>query len=177
MVDDQDKNPPFGSNLTYQLEDYVRIHQTSGTTGKPLCWLDTSESWDWWLRCWGQVYKGAGVRRGDRVFLAFSFGPFIGFWAAFEGAVKYGAMAISGGSMSTEQRISAIVERGATVLACTPTYALRLAEVARQQGMDLANSGIRVTVHAGEPGAGIPSTRARIEEAFGARAFDHSGMT
>ena len=177
LVDDQLKNPPFGTNLTFRLEDYVRIHQTSGTTGKPILWLDTQESWDWWLRCWGEVYKGAGVQKGDRVFLAFSFGPFIGFWAAFEAAVKYGALAISGGSLSTEQRVNAMLERGATVLCCTPTYALRLAEVARGQGVDLSTSAIRVTVHAGEPGASIPSTRSRIQEAFGALAFDHSGMT
>ena len=162
VSEDQLNNPPFGTNLTFRLEDYVRVHQTSGTTGKAILWLDTAESWDWWLRCWGEVYKGAGVKPGDRVFLAFSFGPFIGFWAAFEAAVKYGAMAISGGSLSTEQRVNAIVERGATVLACTPTYALRLAEVARAQGIDCSKSDVRITVHAGEPGASIPSTRARI---------------
>src|SRR5437773_8494140 len=86
LLEDQAFNPPFGSNLTYPIENYVRIHQTSGTAGTPLLWLDTQESWDWWLRCWGEVYQGAGVRPGDRVYVAFSFGPFIGFWAAFEGA-------------------------------------------------------------------------------------------
>ena len=79
LIDDQAFSPPFGTNLTYSLESYVRMHQTSGTAGKPLVWLDTRESWDWWLRCWGEVYKGAGVRPGDRVYVAFSFGPFIGF--------------------------------------------------------------------------------------------------
>src|SRR5689334_12424846 len=74
LVEDQLKHPPFGTNLTYRIEDYVRLHQTSGTTGKPICWLDTPDSWDWWLRCWCEVYRAAGVRRGDRVFLAFSFG-------------------------------------------------------------------------------------------------------
>jgi phenylacetate-CoA ligase len=177
LLDDQALNPPFGSNLTYPLENYVRIHQTSGTAGKPLLWLDTQESWDWWLRCWGEVYKGAGVRPGDRVYVAFSFGPFIGFWAAFEGAQRMGATVIPGGGQSSEQRLHGIFERQATVLVCTPTYALRLAEVARQQGIDLARGPIRTTVHAGEPGAGIPETRRRIQEAFGARTFDHVGMT
>jgi len=176
-LEDQAFNPPFGSNLTYPIENYVRIHQTSGTAGTPLLWLDTQESWDWWLRCWGEVYQGAGVRPGDRVYVAFSFGPFIGFWAAFEGAQRIGAMVIPGGGQSSEQRLHALFERQATVLVCTPTYALRLAEVAHQQCLDLARGPIRITVHAGEPGAGIPETRRRIQEAFGARTFDHVGMT
>lgn len=177
LVEDQAKNPPFGTNLTFPIESYVRIHRTSGTAGRPLLWLDTIESWDWWLRCWAEVYKGAGMRAGDRVFVAFSFAPFIGFWTAFEAAQRMGVMVISGGGQSTEQRLHAIFERQATVLVCTPTYALRLAGAARQQGLNLTESSIRITIHAGEPGASIPATRQRIEEAFGARTFDHVGMT
>ena len=177
LVEDQTQNPPFGTDLTYPVENYVRIHQTSGTAGKPLAWLDTKDSWDWWLRCWAEVYSGANVRAGDRVYVAFSFGPFIGFWAAFEAAERMGVMAIPGGGQSSEQRLHSILEREATVLVCTPTYALRLAEVAAQQGIDLVQGPIRTTVHAGEPGASIPETRRRIQEAFGARTFDHVGMT
>ena len=177
IVDDQALHPPFGTNLTFSIENYVRIHQTSGTAGKPILWLDTQESWDWWLRCWSEVYKGAGVRRGDRVYVAFSFGPFIGFWAAFEAAQRMGVMSISGGGQSTEQRLHSIFQREATVLVCTPTYALRLADVARQQGIDIRRSYIRITLHAGEPGASIPETRKRIQEAFDAKTFDHVGMT
>jgi phenylacetate-CoA ligase len=178
LADDQAHHPPFGSNLTYPLERYVKLHQTSGTTGKaPIRWLDTSDSWDWWARCWGHVYTGAGVGPGDRVFFAFSFGPFIGFWAAYEGARTVGALAVPGGGMQTEQRVSALLETGATVLCCTPTYALRLAEEARRLGVDLASGSLQATVHAGEPGASVPSVRSRIEAAFGARCFDHTGMT
>ena len=101
LVEDQAANPPFGTNLTFPVAEYTRIHQTSGTAGKPLLWLDTAESWDWWLQCWEQVYRGAGVVRGDRVYLAFSFGPFIGFWTAFEAAQRFGVMAISGGGLTT----------------------------------------------------------------------------
>src|SRR2546425_3619769 len=177
LVDDQAEHPPFGTNLTYPVEKYVRIHQTSGTAGKPILWLDTKESWEWWLRCWEQVFTGAGVSEADRVYVAFSFGPFIGFWAAFEAAQRMGAMVIPGGGQSTEQRLGAIFDREATVLVCTPTYALRLADTARQQGLDMSRSPIRITVHAGEPGASIPETRRRIQEAFGAKTFDHAGMT
>ncbi len=178
LVADQAAEPPFGTNLTYPLERYVKLHQTSGTSGGvPLRWLDTEESWDWWARLWGHVYRGAGVGPGDRIFFAFSFGPFIGFWAAWEGARKVGALTLPGGGQQSVQRLATIRELGATVLLCTPTYALRLAEVAAEQGIDTAASTIRTTIHAGEPGASIPATRARIEAAWGARCFDHCGMT
>src|SRR6185295_2679320 len=135
------------------------------------------DSWDWWLRCWEEVFKGAGVRPGDRMYVAFSFGPFIGFWAAFEASQRMGVMTISGGGQSTEQRLQSIFQHQATVLVCTPTYALRLADEARLRGLDLSRSAIRITVHAGEPGGSIPETRRRIQEAFGAKTFDHVGMT
>src|SRR5438105_7836008 len=148
IAEDQALHPPFGSNLTYPLERYIKLHQTSGTTGKaPIRVLDTEESWDWWARCWGHVYRGAGIDRGDRVFFAFSFGPFIGFWAAYEGARKLGAMTIPGGGMQTDQRIRAMLDNDVTVLCCTPTYALRMAEAAQEQGIDLAASSVRTTVH------------------------------
>jgi phenylacetate-CoA ligase len=177
LVEDQAAHPPFGSNLTYPLDRYVRVHQTSGTTGAPLRWLDTQESWAWWARCWGFVLRGAGLGPGDRVFFPFSFGLFVGFWSGFEGVRALGAMAIPGGGQDSAQRLAAMEALGATAVCCTPSYALRLAEVARERGVALDRLGVRTTVHAGEPGAGIPAVRARIEAAWGARAYDHVGMT
>jgi phenylacetate-CoA ligase len=179
LIADQAARPPFGTNLTYPLDRYVRLHQTSGSSGdRPLRWLDTPESWDWWQRVWSDhVYPAAGVTAADRVFFAFSFGPFIGFWSAFGGTERLGALAISGAAMTTEQRLRNLFDVGATVLLSTPTYALRMADVARELGLDLATSDVRVTVHAGEPGASIPTTRATIEAAWGATCFDHTGMT
>jgi len=177
LVADQEAHPPFGSNLTYPRNEYIRLHQTSGTTGQPLKILDTQESWDWWADCWTTVYQAAGVSRDDIVFLAFSFGPFIGFWSAYEGAKRIGTLTIPGGGMDSLQRLRAIQDVGATVLVCTPSYALRLAEVAQEHGMDMRSSSVRVTIHAGEPGASIPATRERIERAWNARSYDHAGMT
>jgi phenylacetate-CoA ligase len=177
LVDDQAANPPFGTNLTFPLERYVRVHQTSGTSGAPIRWLDTQESWEWWARCWGFVLRGAGVEPADRVFFPFSFGLFVGFWAGFEGAGALGALAIPGGGQDSPTRLASMDALGATVLVCTPSYALHLAEVARERCIDLGRLPVRITVHAGEPGAGIPAVRARIEEAWGARTYDHGGMT
>jgi phenylacetate-CoA ligase len=179
LLADQAAQPPYGTNLTYPLDRYVRLHQTSGSSGDhPLRWLDTAESWDWWLRIWSDhVYPAAGVGAGDRIFFAFSFGPFIGFWSAFGGAERLGALAISGGAMTSEQRVRTLLDLRATVLMSTPTYALRLAGVATGLGIALESSDIRVTLHAGEPGASIPTTRAAIESAYSAACFDHTGMT
>jgi phenylacetate-CoA ligase len=177
LVSDQEEHPLYGTNLTYPLSEYVRFHQTSGTTGRPLKILDTRESWDWWAECWESVYEAAGVSRDDIVFLAFGFGPFIGFWSAYEGAKRIGALTVPGGSMDSLQRLRVMQEIGATVLVCTPSYALRLAEVAQEHGIDLREMSVRVTIHAGEPGASIPATRERIERAWGARTYDHTGMT
>jgi phenylacetate-CoA ligase len=177
LVDDQAAHPPFGTNLTYPLERYVRVHRTSGTSGQPLYWLDTQESWDWWARCWGFVLRGAGLGPADRIFFPFSFGLFVGFWAGFEGSRALGALTIPGGGQDSPTRLAWMERLGATALVCTPSYALHLLEVARERGLDPATLPVRVTVHAGEPGAGIPAVRARIEAGWGARAFDHAGMT
>jgi phenylacetate-CoA ligase len=178
LAADQAENPPYGTVLTYPAERYSRLHQTSGTTsGRPLRWLDTPESWDWLLGCWDIMYRIVGLRRGDRLFFAFSFGPFLGFWTAFDAASRRGHLCLPGGSMSSAARLRFLLENAATVVFCTPTYALHLAETAREQGLDLARSPVRALVVAGEPGGGIPATRQRIEQAWGARVFDHSGMT
>jgi len=177
LIADQEAHGPFGTNVTYPLEDYVRFHQTSGTTGVPLKVLDTDASWNWWGRCWAHVLSGAGLTASDRLFMAFTFGPFIGFWAAVEGARQIGATLIPGGGRDSQQRLELMREAGATALACTPTYALRLAEVAREIGFDISSIPMKSTVHAGEPGANVPATKKRIEDAWNAKCFDHAGAS
>ena len=173
----QEEEPPFGTNTTFPANAYTRVHQTSGTTGAPLRVVDTAESWEWWGRCWAYVLSGAGVTAADRVFLPFSFGPFIGFWAAVEGAKQIGAMMIPGGGWDSVQRLHMMRDLQATAVCCTPTYALRLAEVARKSGFDLQSLPVRVLVLAGEPGANIAQTKTRIESAWGAKCFDHAGAS
>ncbi len=178
LVVDQASYPPYGTNVTFPLDQYARLHQTSGTTGRPLRWLDTEDSWTkWWGDLWCYVYQGAGVTAADRIFFAFSFGPFVGFWSAHEGARKLGALVITAGGLDTESRMAAIARTRPTVLLCTPSYALHLAEVADEKGFDMRGAGIRKVILAGEPGANIPATRERIQSAYGAQVFDHTGMT
>ncbi len=177
LIKQQLDHPPFGQLLTYPRSSYRYFHQTSGTTGRPLKWLDTKESWEWFTRSWGYVYRGAGVTEKDVVFCAFSFGPYISHWTAISGAWHVGAMAISGGGMNSEQRLKTIIDNCCTVIVCTPTYALHLAEVARRLGIDLASTSVRVNIHAGEPGASLPNVRRSIEGSWGTTCFDHAGAT
>ncbi|MCP5095261.1 MAG: phenylacetate--CoA ligase, partial [Chloroflexi bacterium] len=169
--------PPFGTNATFDESAYTRFHQTSGTTGVPLRVVDTPESWAWWSNCWGYVLAGAGLTANDRLFVPFSFGPFIGFWAAVGGAEKIGAVMIPGGGRNSAQRLHLMRELQVTAMCCTPTYALRLAEVARENNFDLSDIPIQITIHAGEPGANIPATKSRIEETWRAKCFDHAGAS
>jgi phenylacetate-CoA ligase len=164
LVADQETTPPWGAVLTEPLDRYTRYNQTSSTTGRPLRWLDTNESWQWMLECWKAVYRAAYVDQADRIFFAFSFGPFLGFWTAFDAAC---------------QRLALIDATEATVVCCTPTYALRLAEVAagRSGTRPLSESPVRAVIVAGEPGGCIPATRERIEKSWGARVIDQYGLT
>lgn len=180
LIADQDAHAPWGTAHTEPIEAYTRYHQTSSTTGRPLRWLDTNESWQWALDCWKAVFAAARVGPGDGVFFAFSFGPFLGFWTAFEAGCQLGAHCVPGGGMTSHQRLALIDALAPAVLLCTPTYALRLAEVAQAEAgrrRPLAQSGVRTIVVAGESGGSLPVVRARIERAWGARVIDHYGLT
>jgi phenylacetate-CoA ligase len=178
VVRDRLEHPPYGSNLTFPLEQYVRCHQTSGTTTVPIRWLDTAESWDHIVENWIQILGAAGITSKDRFFFAFSFGPFLGFWSALEAVVRLRCFCVPGGSMSSLARIQAILDNEITVLCCTPTYAQHLGEVAREKKVNLANSRLRLVIVAGESGGSIPATRSRIEALWPRiTVFDHHGMT
>ncbi len=176
---DRDAHPPFGTNLTRSITQYTRFCQTSGTsTGKPMAWIDTPESWEAMLECWRRVYEAAGLVKGrDRICFAFSFGPFLGFWTAFEAASK-DYMVIPCGGLSSQARLEAMARYGATVLCCTPTYALRLGElIGEASGVERMSLRIQKVIVAGEPGGSIPALRKRLGELWDGQIFDHHGMT
>lgn len=179
LIADQERDPPWGTNLRDPIAAYTRYCQTSSTTGSPLRWADTRESWQWMLDCWKVVLRAAGVDASDRIFFPFSFGPFLGFWTAFEAACQIGAFSVPGGGMSSQMRLRLIGSLRPTVVCCTPTYALWLAEVAAAdpEMPPLRSGSVRLVIVAGEPGGSIPATRSRIEEGWGARVMDHHGLT
>ncbi len=167
----------LAANLTYPLERYVRFHQTSGTRGRPLAVLDTADDWQWWLDCWQYVLDAGGVEPHDRCLMAFSFGPFIGFWTAFEAACERGCLVVPGGGMSTLARLELIRTAEATVLFCTPSYALHLAEVGADHQIEAAALGVQKIILAGEPGGSVGHVRSRIETLWNARVVDHAGAS
>ncbi|HVX13629.1 MAG TPA: AMP-binding protein [Pirellulales bacterium] len=167
----------FAANRTWPRDRYVRYHQTSGTRGRPLAVLDTADDWLWWIDCWQYVLDAAEVTATDCLMMAFSFGPFVGFWSAYDAAAARGCLVVPGGGMTSAARLELIRTSGATVVCCTPSYALHLAEVGRQRQTDVGELGVRVLILAGEPGGSIPATRDRIERAWRARVIDHAGAT
>ena len=175
--EDQAEHPPYGTNLTEPLPNYVRYHQTTGTTGKPLKWLDTREGWNWRGRCAAMSLTASGITADDTIFFPFAFGPHVAFWGIWEGALQIGALAIAGGGWDTLQRVKFIMDNDVTAVTCTPTYILRMAEVAKENGIDLKKSKVRLTFHGGEPGVLIPSIRNKIIDAWGAKPFDYPGLT
>jgi len=178
LKENQAERPPWGDVLAVPFEDVLRIHMTSATTGRPLAFLDTADDWYGFYHSYARSLYAFGVRRSDMVMAAFSYGPWIGYWSGFYAAQDLGCLVFPAGGLSTDQRIDALMTYPITVLGCTPSYALFLAEHAARKGIDLAKqTKIRLTWHTGEPGASIPATRAKIEAAFGARAFDLPGLT
>ena len=167
----------FAANLTYPLPQYVRYHQTSGTRGRAMPVLDTATDWQLWVDCWQFVLDAAEIGPEDRALLAFSFGPFIGFWSAHDALVARGCMVIPSGGMNTLSRIELIRRTRATALLSTPSYALRLAEVARENRIDPAGLDVRGIIVAGEPGGSVPAVRRQIESAWNAVLIDHAGAS
>lgn len=179
LVWDREEFPPYGSNLTYPMTRYSRYCQSSGTTRGPLPSLDTAESWSAMLDCWDRVYEAAAVAVSEKVFFAFSFGPFLGFWTAFESATRRGNLSIPGGGLSSKARLEAMVAHEVEVLCCTPTYAMRLGELfASHHNDEIAAYRLKKIIVAGEPGGSIEAVRKRLSSLWkGARVFDHHGMT
>jgi len=179
MRDIQRKDPfPYGDALCVPLEEVTEFRQTSGTTGQPVYQPDTWQDWEWWAECWSFILWAQGYRPSDRVFIPFGYNVFVAFWAGHYGAEKLGCEVVPGGVLDTKARILKIQELQATAMMATPTYVLGMADTARNKmGIDPKSLSINKITCAGEPGAGIPTTKKRIEEAWGAKVFDHAGAT
>jgi phenylacetate-CoA ligase len=177
LLADQAAAPPYGTNLTFPLEEYTHLHLTSGTMGEQLRVLQTADDWRASRACFALALREAGITSADRVALPFAFGAYLQFWAAVAGVEDVGALVLPLGGMEGRERLRAIAEFEATAIVCTPTYALGLIDVALKWELEDAFASVRSLVCQGEPGASISSARERIEGAWGARVFDHAGAT
>ncbi|HEY3322583.1 MAG TPA: AMP-binding protein [Planctomycetota bacterium] len=177
LLNDQARHAPFGTNYSQPVSDYIRFHQGGGDSGGKVRWVDTAESWDWMLRNLSWAFSAAGIKTKDRVCFAFPFGPELSFWAAFEAAARYGTLCFPTGGMSHTARLRFMLDNGSTVLCCTPTAALRMAEAAVKEKVNIALSPVRLLFLLGEFGGSMPKLRAQLEEAWGARCVDHYALT
>ncbi len=176
----QRKEPfPYGDALCVPLDEVTEFRQTSGTTGRPVYQPDTWQDWEWWAECWAALLWAQGYRPHDRVFIPFGYNIFVAFWAGHYACEKIGCETVPGGVLDTSARILKMQELQATAMLATPTYVLGMAETAIKQlsldpGSDLQ---IEKITCAGEPGALIPATKSRMEDAWKAKVYDHSGAT
>jgi len=172
------EHPPYGELHVAGPEAAITLHTTSGTSGKtPLRALDTRKDWAWSAEMWCYALWAAGARPSDVGYLAFGYGSFIGFWGLHNGMEKLGMVTIPGGAQTTAARVRQIVDFDVTVVGTTPTYAFRLAQEARELGIDLRASKVRTLILSGESAGSISETRRLIEEEWGAEAVDTAGMT
>jgi phenylacetate-CoA ligase len=176
---DQEQQPPFGSNVCCPPEAIARVHGTSGTTGRPTAFAISRDDWGRIGAAHARIMWGFGVRPSDTVFIASFFSLYVGSWGALAGAEALGARAFPYGAGvpgQTERALDYLGLVRPTVFYGTPSYALHLARVAREHGADPAELGFRIMFFSGEPGAGIPATRRRIEETFATSCIDTGSM-
>jgi phenylacetate-CoA ligase len=176
---DQEEHPPFGSNVCCAPGAIARLHGTSGTTGRPTAFAISRDDWARIGAAHARIMWSFGVRPSDTVFIASFFSLYLGSWGALAGAEALGARAFPFGAGvpgQTERALDYLTLVRPTVFYGTPSYALHLARASSERGIDPAGLGFRVMFFSGEPGAGIPATKRRIEETFGASCIDTGSM-
>ncbi len=177
---EQEEHPPYGRFLCIPANDVFRVHGTSGTTGRATVFGIGRDDWDRIAEAHARILWGAGLRPDDMVMVAAVFGLYVGSWGALVGSERLGATCFpfGGGAPGQTERAAewaAIVKP--TALYGTPSYALYLAETARQMGIDPRDDfGFRFMFFSGEPGASVPATRKLIEDTFGCYVVDQGSM-
>ena len=180
MREVQQREPfPYGDMMTVPLERVTAFRQTSGTTGTPVYQACTWQDWEWWSESWCYILYAQGYRDTDRVFIPFGYNIFVAFWAGHYGAEKLGCEVVPGGVLDTQARILKMQELKCNAFMATPTYVLGMADTAvNKLGIDpVKDLNIQKITCAGEPGASIPTTKKRMEDAWGAKVYDHIGAT
>ncbi|MBA2530202.1 MAG: phenylacetate--CoA ligase family protein [Euzebyales bacterium] len=176
---EQAASEPFGGYLCVPTDEVKHVHGTSGTTGRPTAFGISQPDWRAIANAHARVMWGMGIRPRDTVFVGSFFSLYLGSWGALIGAERLGARAFPFGAGTPGQTLRAVNwmrQMRPSVFYGTPSYALRVAEVATEHGVDPRELGLRILFFSGEPGASIPSVRGRIEQEFGAQVFDSGSM-
>jgi len=165
---------PFGM-FALPLDEVVRVHSSSGTTGKPIVVGYSRGDINTWTELTARVAAAAGVHRGDLVDMAFLYGMFTGGWGMHYGIERIGATIIPAGSGQTERHLMMMADFGTTVLVSTPSYALYLAEEGIANGVDFSRLSLRLGLFGGEPCS--DRLKAEIEDKLKIRATDNYGLS
>ncbi|MDR1647804.1 MAG: phenylacetate--CoA ligase [Zoogloeaceae bacterium] len=165
---------PYGL-FALPLEEVVRLHASSGTTGKPIVVGYSQQDLEVWSDCIARLVRMTGVTRADRVQMAFGYGMFTGGFGLHYGCEKLGCLIVPAGSGNTERHLMMIQDFGATVLISTPSYALYLCETGEKEGVDWAKSTLRIGLFGGEPCT--PGMKREIERRMHITCTDNYGLT
>ena len=168
-------DPPFGTFAAVGTAEAVRVHFSSGTTGRPTPVLWTKRDLDRWTDVYARYLYAQGLRAGDVFQCMFNYSWFVGGLGFTQAAERIGALVIPGGSVDTRRQIETIRQFGPKAVAGTPSFMAHVAETAAEMGVDLARSTVAMVCAGGEPGASIPGTRERLERLWGAKLFDCYG--
>lgn len=171
--------PPFGDYLCVAPDDVFHIHGTSGTTGRPTAFAIGRSDWHAIANAHARIMWGMGLRPGDTICIAAVFSLYMGSWGALAGAERLGAKCFpfGAGAAGMSVRLAHWLKTiKPTAFYGTPTYALHLAQVARDEGLNPRDFQLRIMFFSGEPGASIPGVRDKIEELYGARVIDCGSM-
>jgi phenylacetate-CoA ligase len=171
----RDEAHPIGTHLAAPMSDIVRVYSTSGTTGTPSYIPLTQPDLENWIEISQRSYKASGITAGERMVTTYNAGPFVA-GVTLDAFARLGMCHIPVGAGNTERLMSAVQLLKPTVLGCTPSYALHLAEWAAGRGIDTAASSVNRILVAGEPGGGEPAMRARLQEAWGASVTEAMGI-
>ncbi len=174
LKQDMRDNYPYGL-FAVPLEQIVRLHASSGTTGKPTVVGYTRRDIDMWSELMGRSFTAAGVGRGDVIHNAYGYGLFTGGLGAHYGAEKIGAAVIPMSGGNTKKQIMIMQDFGSTVITCTPSYSLYLAEAAAEEGLDIRSFALRVGILGAEPWS--ESIRQEIEQKLNIKAIDIYGLS
>ena len=163
--------------LAIDPSDIYFYHQTSGTTAKFIPQPDSRFDWLFHSECCAKSLWSFGIRKEDRVLVAFNYNLFIGFWECHYACERIGCEIVPAGGLSTEARLEKIRELNVTVIMTTPSYALKIAETAEKLGIDLKNSSVKILVTSGEPGGLQGNIKERLMQSWGADVYDLVGAT
>ena len=179
LRESQARVPSFGDYLCISQDEIHHIHGTSGTTGRPTAFAIGRSDWEAIGNAHARIMWGMGLRPGDTVFIASLFSLYWGSWGTLLGSERLRAQSFpygAGAPGMTARAVGWLRQIKPTAFYSTPSYALHLAEVARDQGIDPAEFGLKIMFFSGEPGASVPGVRDRIQQAYDARVVDAGSM-